>query len=79
MRLWWLTFPLGRGFRFGISPRRSRLGFPISLGIRGGVSIPHTKRYRRKYAIKVKEIGRPTPAEAPKIRGRMPGALVDDD
>jgi hypothetical protein len=74
MRLWWLTFPLGRGFRFGISPRRSRLGFPISLGIRGGVSIPHTKR-RRKYAIKVKEIG------APKIRttGRMPGAMVDDD
>jgi hypothetical protein len=72
MRLWWLTFPLGRGFRFGISPRRSRLGFPISLGIRGGVSIPHTKR--RKYAIKVKEIG------APKIRtGQMPGALVDED
>jgi hypothetical protein len=70
----WLSFPLGRGFRLGISPSRSWLSFPIFGGIRGGVSIPHTKR-RRKYAIKVKEVG------APKIRttGQMPGALVDED
>jgi hypothetical protein len=68
----WISLPLFGRFRLGLSPTRSWISFPIFGGIRGGVSIPHTKR-RRKYAIKVKEIG------APKIRtGQMPGALADD-
>ena len=29
----WLSFPLGRGFRLGISPSRSWLSFPIFGGI----------------------------------------------
>jgi hypothetical protein len=30
----WLTFPLIRGFRLGISPSRSWLSFPLFGGIR---------------------------------------------
>jgi hypothetical protein len=32
----WLTFPLGRGLRLGVSPTRSWLSFPLFRCIRGG-------------------------------------------
>jgi hypothetical protein len=64
----WLTFPLARGFRIGISPTRSWLSFPLFRGIRGGVSVPVRKPRRRPKS--------PTVPPAP---GRMPGAYCDDD
>jgi hypothetical protein len=73
----WLTFPLGRGFRLGISGSRTWLSMPIfGTGIRYGLSLP--LRRRRSDTVKIKEIGRPKPTEPQTGKGRMPGALADD-
>jgi hypothetical protein len=68
----WLTFPIVKGVRLGISPSRTWLSFPILNGIRGGVSVPvRRKRHARREAA---------PAGAPKLlrTDRMPGSYIDD-
>ena len=55
----WLSFPLGRGFRLGISPTRSWLSIPLFGGIRGGVSVPLR---RRKYTcVRIEPAAPPKP------------------
>jgi hypothetical protein len=66
----WLTFPIAKGIRLGISPTRSWLSFPLFGGIRSGVSIPIRRRkYTRVLIVPSPQLSKP---------GRMPGALVDD-
>jgi hypothetical protein len=67
----WLTFPLGRGFRIGVSPFRTWLSFPLIRGVRGGVSIPIRKPRRRA-------LPPPLPVVPPPLPGLMPGDYAND-
>jgi hypothetical protein len=75
----WLSFPLGRGLRLGVSSSRTWLSFPIFRGIRGGVSVPLRKRRAPRRIAAETPSSYPTKSAAPRnAGGEMPGAMAYD-
>jgi hypothetical protein len=68
----WLTFPLARGFRIGVSPTRSWISLPLFRGLRGGLSVPIRQPRRRQASPP------PSTVVPPALPGRMPASYVDD-